>query len=142
MLTPAARTNRFRELIETVAGRLGGAVERCGEDEATLRAPLPKERFQRVYLRLDGDTIRYATQCSSWLSDLTNPNLFKTLLQKNYELSHGFFALNPDGGVELVDTQLLETADAEEVYVCIVNLATVGDFMERELGRDRDTDVF
>jgi len=43
--------------------------------------------------------------------------------------------------VQLVDTQLLETADPEELYVSIVNLATVGDYMEKELSKDKK-DVF
>ena len=107
----------------------------------SINASLPGGRKQRVFLQLDEGTIRYSTQCSSWSSELLSPNLFKTLLRKNYHLKHGFFALNPEGGLELVDTQLLDTADIEELYVSIVNLATVGDFMEKELSKSSQ-DVF
>jgi hypothetical protein len=138
-----ARVETFRELVKQVSGKLTGSVGKVSEGgSVTADVRLPDGRHQRVYLALDEDTIRYSTQCASWLSDVQSPNLFKTLLSKNYHLKHGFFALNPEGGLELVDTQLLETADPEELYVSIVNLATVGDFMERELSKDRARDVF
>ena len=136
------RTRRFHALVLQVSGKLGCKLEELGDAGAVaFTAELPGGRKQRVFVQLDEDTIRYSTQCSSWLSDATTPNLFKTLLHKNYHLKHGFFALNPEGGLELVDTQLLETADPEELYVSIVNLATVGDFMEKELSKDKK-DVF
>ncbi len=136
------RTRRFHVLVAEVSGKLGCTLEHLSEPRTVLiTAELPGGRKQRVFVQLDEDTIRYSTQCSSWLSDATSPNLFKTLLAKNYRLKHGFFALNPEGGLELVDTQLLETADPEELYVSIVNLATVGDFMEKELSKDKK-DVF
>src|SRR5581483_4777467 len=113
----------FRELVKKVSSKLAGAVGKVGEaGTVTVDVRLPDGRHQRVFLQLDEDTIRYSTQCASWLSDIQSPNLFKTLLSKNYHLKHGFFALNPEGGLELVDTQLLETADPEELYVSIVNL--------------------
>ncbi len=137
------RTRRFHALVLQVSAKLGCKLDELGNTGAVaITAELPGGRKQRVFLSLDEDTIRYSTQCSSWLSDATSPNLFKTLLSKNYHLKHGFFALNPEGGLELVDTQLLETADPEELYVSIVNLATVGDFMERELSHDMKKDVF
>lgn len=136
------RMRRFHALVLQVSGKLGCKLEELGETgTVAITADLPGKRKQRVFVQLDEDTIRYSTQCSSWLSDATSPNLFKTLLSKNYHLKHGFFAINPEGGLELVDTQLLETADPEELYVSIVNLATVGDFMEKELSRDKK-DVF
>lgn len=131
----------FHDLVREVSTRLDGKLEISMSGDVSILATLAKGRKQRVFLQLDEDTIRYSTQCSSWTSDLLNPNLFKTLLRKNYHLKHGFFALNPEGGLELVDTQLLETADPEELYVSIVNLATVGDFMEQELSKSRE-DVF
>lgn len=138
-----ANMRRFQDLVKQVAARLGGKVSALEETHAmSIVAEIGTGRKQRVLVQLDEDTIRYSTQCSSWLSDMTSPNLFKTLLFKNYQLKHGFFALNPEGGLELVDTQLLETADPEELYVSIVNLATVGDFMERELSKDKKDDVF
>ncbi|MBI3724854.1 hypothetical protein HY251_12995 [bacterium] len=137
------RLESFRALLKQVATKLSGKLEEIGgPGSASFDAQLPGGRHQRVFLMLDEDTIRYSTQCASWLSDFQNPNVFKTLLKKNYQLKHGFFALNPEGGLELVDTQLLETADPEELYVSIVNLATVGDFCERELAKDRSKDVF
>lgn len=136
------RMRRFHALVLQVSGKLGCKLEELGESGGVaITAELPNGRKQRVFVQLDEDTIRYSTQCSSWLSDATSPNLFKTLLSKNYHLKHGFFAINPEGGLELVDTQLLETADPEELYVSIVNLATVGDFMEKELSKDKK-DVF
>ena len=140
-MTDDERARRFRTLALQVSGKLGSKLEELSTGAVVILADLPGGRHQRVFVQLDEDTIRYSTQCSSWLSDLTTPNLFKTLLMKNYHLKHGFFAINPEGGLELVDTQLLETADPEELYVSIVNLATVGDFMERELSKDRK-DVF
>lgn len=138
-----ARVEQFRKLVKTVAGKLTGTVgEVSAAGSVTADVKLADGRHQRVILQLDEDTIRYSTQCASWLSDVQNPNVFKTLLAKNYELKHGFFALNPEGGLELVDTQLLETADPEELYVSIVNLATVGDFMEKELSKDHKRDFF
>jgi hypothetical protein len=137
------RISRFRALVLAVSGKLGSKLEELDSaGTVAITADLAGGRRQRVLVQLDEGTIRYSTQCSSWLSDTTNPNVFKTLLTKNYELKHGFFALNPEGGLELVDTQLLDTADPEELYVSIVNLANVGDFMERELARDRTDDVF
>ena len=136
-----ARRANFVALVHEVAGKLEGVVEDRSSGDVVINASLPHGRKQRVFLSLDETTIRYSTQCSSWTSDIQSPNLFKTLLRKNYHLKHGYFALNPDGGLELVDTQLLETADPEELYVSIVNLATVGDFMERELSKSKD-DVF
>ncbi len=136
------RTRRFHALVLQVSGKLGSKLEELGEvGGVAITAVLPTGRKQRVFVQLDEDTIRYSTQCSSWLSDATSPNIFKTLLSKNYHLKHGFFAINPEGGLELVDTQLLETADPEELYVSIVNLATVGDYMEKELSKDKK-DVF
>jgi len=136
------RLRRFHALVVQVSTKLGCKLDELGSSGGVaITADLPGGRKQRVYLQLDDDTIRYSTQCSSWLSDATTPNLFKTLLHKNYHLKHGFFALNEEGGLELVDTQLLETADPEELYVSIVNLATVGDFMEKELSKDKK-DVF
>jgi hypothetical protein len=137
------RLKLFRGLVKQVSKKVEGIVGEVTEFGSTLvEARLPDGRKQRVLVQLDEDTIRYSTQCASWLSDVQSPNVFKTLLAKNYQLKHGFFALNPEGGLELVDTQLLETADPEELYVSIVNLATVGDFMEKELSKDRDQDVF
>lgn len=142
VLSDDERMRRFHALVLQVAGKLGCKLEELGESGiVAITAVLADGRKQRVFVQLDEDTIRYSTQCSSWLSDATSPNLFKTLLSKNYHLKHGFFALNPEGGLELVDTQLLETADPEELYVSIVNLATVGDFMEKELSKDKK-DVF
>jgi hypothetical protein len=138
-----ARTKQFRELVKVVGTKITGTVSApSASGSVTADVRLPDGRHQRVLLQLDEDTIRYSTQCASWLSDVQNPNVFKTLLAKNYELKHGFFALNPEGGLELVDTQLLETADPEELYVSIVNLATVGDFMEKELSKDHKRDFF
>jgi hypothetical protein len=139
--TGQERKTHFQKLLVEVAGKLEGRVEILSTGDAVIHASPTTGRKQRVFLQLDEDTIRYSTQCSSWSSELLSPNLFKTLLRKNYHLKHGYFALNPEGGLELVDTQFLSTADPEELYVSIVNLATVGDFMERELSRSRD-DVF
>jgi hypothetical protein len=133
--------SRFRTLVREVAQRLDGKLEEVSPSEAAIHAVLAGGRRQRVFLVRDEKSIRYSTQCSSWTSELLSPNLFKTLLRKNYHLKHGFFALNPEGGLELVDTQLLETADPEELYVSIVNLATVGDYMEQELSKSK-MDVF
>jgi hypothetical protein len=132
---------RFKDLVRGVASRLDGKLVEHESGDVSMDARLAGGRHQRVFLQLDEGTIRYSTQCSSWSSELLSPNLFKTLLRKNYHLKHGFFALNPEGGLELVDTQLLETADMEELYVSIVNLATVGDFMEKELSKSSQ-DVF
>jgi hypothetical protein len=137
------RVRRFHALVLQVAGKLGCSLEELGETGAVaITAVLPQGRRQRVFVQLDEDTIRYSTQCTSFTSDATSPNIFKTLLTKNYQLKHGFFALNPEGGLELVDTQLLETADPEELYVSVVNLATVGDFMEREMSKKPGSDLF
>jgi hypothetical protein len=137
------RTRRFHALALQVAGKLGSKLyELTSADAVAITVELPGSRKQRVFMSRDEDSIRYSTQCSSWLSEATSPNLFKTLLAKNWHLKHGFFALNPEGGLEIVDTQLLDTADPEELYVSIVNLATVGDYMEKELAKGKKDDVF
>ncbi len=137
-----AERTRFHGLVAEVAGKLGSELTESPDGDAfVVKAHLAGGRSQMVFLNLDGDTVRFSTRCTSVNSGIESANLYKILLQKNYRLRYGYFALNPDGGVELVATQLMSTCDAEELTVALLNLATVGDFMERELGQS-DEDVF
>ncbi|MBI4575598.1 MAG: hypothetical protein HY722_04970 [Planctomycetes bacterium] len=125
--------DRFETLVRGVADRLKGELQQDeGAGRYVIRAELPGGRSQKVYLELDEDTVRYSTQCAAWVSDFENPNIFKDLLRRNARLKHGFFALGPEGDVELVETQVLATCDLDELYVSVTNLAMVGDFMEKE----------
>ena len=131
----------FDEIVHSVCERMSGTIKVANPgSDYQIEAQLEDGRHQRVFIVSDGETIRFSTQCSGWTTDFQQPNLFKTLLRKNFHLKHGYFALNDEGGVVLVDSQLLETCDPEELYVTLVNLAEVGDFMERQLSGSIDED--
>lgn len=124
----------FQQLVEDVAHHLGGVVTE-GTDGSSLmvKTTLKSGRTQMILLQLDGNSIRFSTRCSGFRPELDNARFLKLLLNKNYRLKHGYFALSPDGGVEIVASQLLSTCDAEELSVALTNLANLGDFMEQEL---------
>ena len=124
----------FEGLLASARTGLGAEV-RVDDQLANVRVPLPEGRAQTVQVCLDNDTLRFATRCGEAVLAKDNPSLYRALLAKNHSLTHGFFAMAPDGGIELVCTQLLATCDPEEFTTALVNLAAVGDFCERELAR-------
>ena len=133
---PDSDKGPFHTLVEDVAKHLGGEVTEGADGTSLLvKTTLKSGRTQMVLLQLDGDSIRFSTRCSSFRPELDNARFLKLLLCKNYRLKHGYFALNPDGGVEIVASQLFSTCDAEELAVALTNLANLGDFMEQELGQ-------
>ena len=126
----------FQQLVEEVAQHLGGEVTKAADGPSLMvKTTLKSGRTQMVLLQLDGDSIRFSTRCSGFRPELDNARFLKLLLNKNYRLKHGYFALSPDGGVEIVASQLMSTCDAEELAVALTNLANLGDFMEQELGQ-------
>lgn len=126
----------FQQLVEEVAQHLGGEVTQAADGSSLMvKTILNSGRTQMVLLQLDGDSIRFSTRCSGFRPELDNTRFLKLLLNKNYRLKHGYFALSPDGGVEIVASQLMSTCDAEELAVALTNLANLGDFMEQELGQ-------
>ena len=100
----------YEQLLAATAKALNAEV-REGDPKAEgtrLRVPVPGDRAQTVLVTLDEDTIRFTTRCGEAVIARENPSLHRALLVKNATLKHGFFALGPDGGIELVGTQLLE----------------------------------
>lgn len=125
----------LRALVSATAAALGASVEAADAAGARFRVPLPEGRAQTVCVTLEDDTLRFSTRCGEAVLARDNPSLHRILLSKNATLRHGFFALAADGGVELQHTQLLATCDLEEFTTALANLATVGDYVERELAK-------
>ena len=134
MSTSAPRGN-LSALVAATATALGATIEAASPTGARLRVPLDDGRAQTVHVTLEDDTLRFTTRCGEALLARDNPSLHRILLAKNATLRHGFFALAADGAVELQHTQLLATCDLEEFATALANLATVGDFLERELAK-------
>lgn len=133
--SPAGARGDLTALVAATASALGAVVETSSPVGARMRVPLDDGRSQTVTVTLEDDTLRFATRCAEAVLARDNPSLHRILLAKNATLRHGFFALAADGGVELQHTQLLATCDLEEFATALANLATVGDFLERELAK-------
>lgn len=102
---------------------------------------LPDNRKQSVYIiagnkDFEGERIyRIYTICAPLSEDI-----LETLLRKNMNLFYGTFAVNNISGTDyivMVATQLVKTAQPEEIYKSIIELAVMGDELEYRLtGKD------
>lgn len=130
---------RLERLLNEVCQATGARLETLpGADRWIFQFALAGGRTQDVMLSLEEGSLRMWTQCTGFASDLETPNLFKELLRRNDVLGHGYFALGSDGGVLMVDAQLLEAATPASLRLSLTNLASVGDHVEGLLSAGED----
>ena len=99
-----------------------------------IEVPTDEERHQRVSIEFfefeDEELVRLYTVIGS--SDRIHPLKLTQALRLNFGLPHGALGLRGDDLV-MIDTLMVEGADAEEIAASVEYLAETGDHFEEKL---------
>lgn len=131
-----------KELInKSISGKKITLMETDNKKKIKLKVNLPDNRTQKVLVKFDKRDKDYNQLIVIWsIGGVIDSNYYEWALKQNSEIGYGAIGISQVGGKDyfvVVDTQLARTADPEEIGRAIVEVATKGDWLEKQLtGKD------